>query len=403
MSIETSSRTVRGLTLFILSTAVLATFGPGMLSPLMPALTERYGGTALTIGLLFASQSMARFIVSPAMGALSDRYGRRPIMLFSLLGMASGYFIFGIGGALWVLFAGLIVVGAADINPGLAYSYIADTTDPRRRTRAFSFIGVAMGFGFIFGSVVSSLFSPVNPVVPVYILAAVIFAISIWGYFAMPESLPKSSRILQLKLHQLNLLAQFYSIMKLPHLRWLLLSFLFTWMTVMVSATNLPLLITEYLNWTSERVSVLFAFYGVLNVLVLAFVLPRLLRIFTEVHLAIGGALLAGLSFLGLGMLPSTKSIVLLYGAIVLFSIGQPIAETALCGAISKSVGPSEQGRIQGSINAVQALAQMLGPLLAGWLYEAVSPAMPYWVGGVQMLIGGLVVFLAIPKLRVAE
>jgi MFS transporter, DHA1 family, tetracycline resistance protein len=253
------------------------------------------------------------------------------------------------------------------------------------------------------GSVVSGVFSRINPTIPVYILAGVVFLTLVWGYFTMAESLSQARRTPKLKLQQLSPLTRLYRALKVPHLRWLLLSYLFTWMTVMVTSTNLPSLVTDRLKWSSDEVSMLFALYGVLNMIVLAAGLPLLLRVVKEVHLAITGAILAGLAFLGLGILSVTGSVVTLYSSIVLFSIGQPICETALCGTISKSVSVNEQGGIQGSINAIQALAQMLGPLSAGWLYEAVSPAMPYWVGGGQMILGGLLVLMAIPILQISE
>lgn len=73
---------------------------------------------------------MAQFISAPILGAISDRYGRRLVMLICLSGVTVGFSIFAIGGALWVLFAAWIVVGAMDGMMGIAFSYIVDTTKP---------------------------------------------------------------------------------------------------------------------------------------------------------------------------------------------------------------------------------------------------------------------------------
>lgn len=57
------------------------------------------------------------------------------------------------------------------------------------------------------------------------------------------------------------------------------------------------------------------------------------------------------------------------------------------------------QGRLQGSIAAVMAIAQVLGPLWAGWLYQTVSHSAPYWVGAIQAFIAAAVMLIAVPQL----
>jgi MFS transporter, DHA1 family, tetracycline resistance protein len=46
------------------------------------------------------------------------------------------------------------------------------------------------------------------------------------------------------------------------------------------------------------------------------------------------------------------------------------------------------------------ALAQVIGPLWAGWLYESVSPSAPYWSGTVQVLVAVAVMLVAMPALQ---
>lgn len=70
----------------------------GFLSPILPSLTEQYGGNALTVGLLFSSYSLAQFTSAPILGVLSDRYGRRQIMVICLGGVTIGFSIFAVGG-----------------------------------------------------------------------------------------------------------------------------------------------------------------------------------------------------------------------------------------------------------------------------------------------------------------
>ncbi|MGL5942052.1 MAG: MFS transporter [Waterburya sp.] len=401
MNIEQRSpQTPRRLHPFILVAAFLSTFGIGLMSPILPALAERYDGNALIIGLLFSSYSFAQFLSAPILGAISDRYGRRIVMLVSLWVAAFGFSIFAIGGALWILLVGWMVVGLADCWVGTAFSYVADTTKSNVRTRYFAFLSAAMGLGFIIGPATSGYFSRMSPTAPLYVLIALIVLAVIWGYFSMPESLPTDQRATSLKFSQLNPITQLRDIFQFPQLRLLLLSFFLFWTIVIVPSANLPTLLTDRFNWTPEQISPLFVIFGVVDVSVQLVFLPLLLRRFQEINLAILGGLIAGLAFLLLGLFPIIGSLQLLYGAMVVFSVGQPLVQTCLTGAMSKSMNADIQGRVQGSIAAVMAIAQVLGPLWAGWLYQAASPSTPYWMGSIQALVAVSIMLMALPKLQ---
>ncbi len=390
----------RRLPPFILFAAFLSTFYIGLIGPILPALVEQYGGNAFTIGLLFSSYSFAQFLSAPILGAISDRYGRRVVMLVSLCGAVLGFSMFAIGGALWVLFVGWMFVGVSDCWIGTAFSYVADTTKPSDRTRYFAFLTAAIGSGFIVGPATSGFVSRISPVAPLYVLIALLAFAAIWGYFSMPESLPPAQRATELPLSHLNPLTQTRDILQFPQLRLLLLSYLLFWTIVIVPSSNLPSLLSDRLNWTPEQISPLLVTFGIIVVLVQLVVLPLLLRRFQEIHLAIVGGLIAGLGFFVIGLFPITGALQLVYGGMVIYSLGQPLVQTCLTGAMSKSMGANVQGRVQGSIAAVMALAQVIGPLWAGWLYEAVSPSAPYWAATVQVFAAIVVMLIAMPALK---
>ena len=385
---------------FILFAAFLSTFYVALLGPILPALAEPYGGNAFTIGLLFSCYSFAQFLSAPALGAIGDRYGRRAVMLISLCGAILGFAIFTIGGALWVLFMGWSIVGVSDCWIGTAFSYVADTTESSARTRYFAFLTAAIASAFIIGPATSGFFSGTSPTTPLYVLVALLVFAVIWGYFSMPESLPPSQRSTSLQLSHLNPLTQLREIVKFPQLRLLLLSYLLFWPSVIVLSSNLPSLLTDRLNWTPDQISPILIIYGVLVVLVQLVILPLLLRRFQEIRLAILGASISAFAFFLFALFPTTGALPLIYGGIVAFGIGQPLVQTCMTGAMSKSMRADIQGRVQGSIAATMALAQVIGPFGAGWLYQDVSPSAPYWAASTNILIAVALMLMVLPKLK---
>ena len=122
--------------------------GMTVVFPLLPFLLGSYlPASQIVIGMSALASVFAActFLAAPILGALSDRYGRKKILIISLLGSVVGYILFGIGGALWVLFLGRIIDGLTAGNISTLFAYIADSTAPHERTKWFGYIGAAMG------------------------------------------------------------------------------------------------------------------------------------------------------------------------------------------------------------------------------------------------------------------
>lgn len=383
---------------FILYTGFLAFLGFGVLNPIMPTLLELYGGTAWEVGLLYATYSLAQFLTLPGIGYLSDAYGRRFMMQVSLLGACLGYFIFAGGGSLGVLFVGWLIVGLTDGTASLVFATIADTTTYEQRTRAFSWISAMIALGLIVGPILSGVMSRIYPTLPVYVVAIAFGLAFVWGYYTMPETLPQAQRSPKPSFSQLNPFTQLQACLSLPNLRWLMLSFLIVNMAMFALISNLPALANEQFDWTAERIAPLFALFGVMSVVSQAIIIPFLLPKLGEVRMAFIGSLIMGLAFTLAGIFAITGSAPILYIGIVLVGIGQPLAETSLVGLMSKSVSEKIQGRINSNIQTVQALARMIAPLLAGWLYQTVSPSSPYWLSVAQILLAAVAVKLSVEK-----
>ena len=65
----------------------------------------------------------------------------------------------------------------------------------------------------------------------------------------------------------------------------------------------------------------------------------------------------------------------------VIFAFGDSIFGPSFNGMLSKSVDSSEQGRIQGGSQSIQALARMIGPIIGGQIYVSLGHAAPAFLG----------------------
>src|SRR5512140_1798581 len=163
--------------------------GITVLSPVAPYIVRRYSSEALMVSMITVLYAAAQFFAAPFLGKLGDRYGRRPVLLFSLLGQGIGYLIFGIGGALWILFLSRLIGGITGGNLSTATAYIADVSRPEERAKNFTLIGMAWGLGLILGPGLGGVLGQISLQAPAFTAAALSFLNVVLGIYLLPESL----------------------------------------------------------------------------------------------------------------------------------------------------------------------------------------------------------------------
>lgn len=393
---------------FILFTAFLNLAGIGLIGPVSSFLVGRYvenpDALAAATGLLFTAYSICQFLAVPGLGALSDRYGRKPVLVVCLVGSAIGYLLLGVGGALWVLFLGRIIDGITGGNLGAIYAYIADITEPKDRTRYYGLLGAVSGLGFVIGPAVGGILAKIGgATAPAYFAAVVTLVNALWGWWAMPESLPKEKRTDHIKLAKLNPLSQLISVFALPQLRWLLVATLFVQLPFAMMQSNLSVLGQNVLKWTPDQVAGVFTVVGVVGIIVQGGLIRPLLKAFGELRLAVAGIVIMAVGFLLLSQVPTLLADWAIYGGAAIFALGNGMLTPSLTGLTSQAVGPREQGKVQGGSQSVQALGRILGPAYGSAAYVSIGAGSPYWIGSLLFGIGAACVLAAIPSIRAAQ
>lgn len=389
---------------FLVVTAFLNTMGYGVLSPVLPFIVQRYisdqQSLATVVGWLVASYALCQFIAAPGLGMLSDRYGRRPLLLICLLGSAVGYMLFGLGGALWVLFLARIIDGLTGGNTSILFAYIGDISAPEQRARYFGLFGAAAGLGFIVGPLIGGFASQISYGAPVYLAAAIFVTNSIWGYFHFPESLRKEHRATQASLAELNPLKQLRNVFVLPQVRWLLLATFFFAFPFAVFTSITTVLVKDSLGWSPVGIGLIYFVVGIGDVLMQGVLIGRLLPTFGEVKLAMAGLVCEMIAYLLIGFIAIVPSPLFLWVGILIYIVGSGLIEPSLGGLISRAAGPQQRGVVQGGSQSMESVARILGPLYGGVLYARFGHASPYWSGALIVGLAILAMGLSISSIQ---
>ncbi|HVG87528.1 MAG TPA: TCR/Tet family MFS transporter [Gaiellales bacterium] len=397
---RTASR--RAALVFIFITILIDVLAFGVIIPVLPHLLEQLaGGTTSTaaywvavFGTMFA---LIQFVTAPIQGALSDRFGRRPVILLSCLGLGLDFAFMAVAPTLGWLFVGRVISAITSASFTIANAYIADVTTPEQRAKGYGMLGAAFGVGFIVGPLIGGVLGDIDLRWPFWFAACLALLNFGYGFFVLPESLPPSLRSPRFDgshanpLGSLKLLRSYPQVLGLAGVVFLANLAHYVYPTVFV-------LYADYrYDWGQREVGYVLAAVGVLSVVVNVGIVG-----FAVKRLGERGALLLGLACGVAGFA--------IYGAAErgwIFLAGLPIsalwaiAPPATQALITKQVGPDVQGRIQGALMSLVALAGIVGPaIFAGSFGFFVDERRAEPLPGVPFLVAALLLLLALLAAR---
>jgi len=373
---------------FIFVTVFVDMVGYGLVIPLLPFYAREYAAGAAIVGLLGSLYAATQFVGGPFLGGLSDRTGRRPVLVVCLLGASLAYLLLGLAETLFLLFAAVVLAGAAGGTQATAQAYIADSISPEHRARGLGLIGAAFGLGLMAGPVLGGLLSLYSLHAPAFAAAALALANAAFGFFVLPESLPPELRV-PTPLRRLNPLSQLRGVLGIGGIRWFLLAVFLLNLSFAGLLTNFPLFSNARFGWDASANAFFFAFVGVCAVLTQGLLIRRLQPRFGEEHLLLGGL---SVMAVGLGLVAVVPYGPLLYPVVGTLAVGVGLAIPALTALISRRVSGREQGRVMGGLQAVISVTLIVGPIVAGLAFDRLGVPAPYWIGA---LLAALALFAA--------
>ena len=361
--------------LVIFITVFIDLVGFGIVIPVLPFYAEgtKFGATPSQVGLLFASYSVMQFIFAPVLGRLSDKYGRRPVLLVSLLGTASGFLILGFANTLWLLFVGRIIDGISGGNISTAQAYIADVTTKEDRAKGMGLIGAAFGLGFVFGPAIGGILSRWGINVPFLFAGVLALLNAVLLFFVLPETVTRDhpARVSAASGRGWN---QLVAALRKPALASVMTIYFLGIVAFSIMTASFSLFMMFRLGYDAFHNGWIFAFVGVISAIVQGGLIGRLVKKFGEPLLVIAGALLVAASLVLVPFVtPLTRiAVFLLIGAAT--SVGQALLAPSLSSLASKSASAAQQGSVLGVMQSVASLARAVGPSLAAVLiYSAVA------------------------------
>jgi MFS family permease len=372
---------------------MIAVFTPMMLrddNGMLPT-SSTTAQRSVVLGVLLALYPLGQFLGSPILGALSDRYGRRRILIGSL--GASTALYAAIGTALAIQSLALLMVasflaGLSEANVVIAQGAIADAASREDRERLFGYIYLSASLAYVIGPLgggkladrsLASWFDYQTPYWAVAVLLSlVLIAVLRWFKETHRQTAQQSSY-----LEAFTNLRRVITDRRLRGLYWL--NFVL-YLAIFGFFRVYPMYLVDRFHLSVGRVSEYIAWVAVPIVIANVWLVGALSKRLVPRKLVIVSALATGV-LMAVIVLPSSQTS-------LWFTLGSTALALAVClpscaAMLSLAADENVQGRVMGNNQSLQVGAESISGFLGGVL-AAAAAKLPLLVFAGAAVIGGL-------------
>ncbi len=395
--------------------------GYSIVIPILVFMVNDMGGNGVLYGILASLYPGMQLIGAPILGRLSDNIGRRKVLLISQAGTFVAWLLFIIALSipvsikllsfdisnqsylitlpLFVLAIARALDGFTGGNISVANAYLADISSEEDRELNFGKMSASTSLGFVIGPALAGILGTtlLGNFLPVSVAAIISLGTMILIIFWLPESKDSGEKHVK----RLNL-KTFFShqhkdcsrekpqktslsdILKIPQTNKYLLVYFLTFFGFSLFYTGFPLYVSGTLDWNSSSLGTYLAFSSIIMFLVQTYGIRYVHRYFDSMKTMILGALLLSLGFIIMSL---NISMLWLYTANVLFSVGNGLMWPSFMGLFSGLGNKGNQGAIMGWGASMGSLGSILGLLAGGFLFQEIHTLVFMFSGIIFVLI----------------
>lgn len=352
----------------------------GIVIPILPAYLKSIDQGGIAAGLMISIFAGAQLIMSPIAGKWADKYGRRIMIIAGLSGLALSMFVFYFSDSIGVLYVSRAIggVGAALLVPAI-FAYVADITTMEQRAKGNSLISAAMSLGIVVGPGIGGFLAEFGLKMPLLISALVGVVAVIFSTLVLKESKPADVVTPDGKSE--TMVKEIAQSFKKPYFIPLVITLVMSF-GLLAYESVLGLFVDDQFAASPQDIAWMITATGIVSVIIQVFVVDKVVRRFGEANVLRIFLGVAAFGFL-LSILISSYAFFFVITMIIFLSTS--ILRPVLTTLISKLAG-NEQGFAMGMNNAYMSIGNVLGPLLAGALYD-VNIIYPFVLGLIVLVI----------------
>jgi len=350
---------------FVFAVVLIDMLGFGIVIPVLPGLIMHLAHVPISAaagyaGWLSAGYAMMQFICAPIIGNLSDRFGRRPVMLAAILALGLDYLLQSWAPVFGWLVVGRLLAGVTGASFSAAYAYIADITPPEKRAASFGLVGMAFGLGFVVGPALGGVLGSIEPRLPFLTAALLALTNFVFGFFFVKESLaPENRRPFDWR--TANALSSLRALRGQNGTVLWFVAALAVWQLahIVYPAVWSYMAIAAY-HFDTRQVGFALAVVGLSSALMQGFGLRRLVPWLGEkraVMLGVGAQAVASVLYV------VARNTGMVYFAIAV-GAAEGLVQPSMSALNSRAVDARSQGELQGAVQSIGSIAQIVGPPL---------------------------------------